>query len=265
MNRGFVILAQNTDEVDYVKCATVLAKSIKQYMPTENVSIITDNNVESDVFDKVIPLPKGDLAPDSKWKLVNDYQVYEASPYEYTIKLEADLIITRDISYWWDILSYRDLVVSSTIRNFRGEVSESKFYRKFIIDNKLPDVYNAITYFKKSNTSEEFFMLVQNIFDNWNEYKRMLRCDPDEVATTDWVYAIACHLMGVEKTTLPTFTDMSMTHMKKHINGLLQDDWTRELIVELVPETIRINGFPQLYPLHYHVKDFTDVLEKYYG
>ena len=265
MNRGFVILAQNTDETDYVKCATVLAKSIKQHMPAENVSIITDNTVESDVFDKVIRLPKGDLAPDSKWKLINDYQVYEASPYEYTIKLEADLIITRDISYWWDVLSYRDLVVSSTIRNFRGEVSESKFYRKFIIDNKLPDVYNAITYFKKSELAEEFFSLVREIFENWKEYKRMLRCDPDEIATTDWVYAIACHLMGVEKTTLPTFTDMSMTHMKKHINGLLQDDWTRELIVELVPETIRINGFPQLYPLHYHVKDFTDVLEKYYG
>lgn len=265
MNRGFVILAQNTDEVDYVKCATVLAKSIKQHMPTENVSIITDNTVDSDIFDKVIPLPKGDLDKDGKWKLINDYQVYEASPYEYTIKLEADLIITRDISYWWDVLSYRDLVVSSTIRNFRGEVSQSKFYRKFIIDNKLPDVYNAITYFKKSKTSEEFFLLVQNIFDNWKDYKRMLRCDPDEVATTDWVYAISCHLMGVDKTTLPTFSDMSMTHMKKHINGLLQDDWTRELIVELVPETIRINGFPQQYPLHYHVKDFTNVLEKYYG
>lgn len=265
MNRGFVILAQNTDEIDYVKCAIVLAKSIKQHMPTENVSIITDNLVESDVFDKVIPLPKGDLDKDGKWKLINDYQVYEASPYEYSIKLEADLIITRDISYWWDVLSYRDLVVSSTIRNFRGEVSDSKFYRKFIIDNKLPDVYNAITYFKKSKTSEEFFLLVQNIFDNWKEYKRMLRCDPDETATTDWVYAISCHLMGVDKTTLPTFTDMSMTHMKKHINGLLQDDWTRELIVECVPETIRINGFPQQYPLHYHVKDFTKVLEKYYG
>lgn len=265
MNRGFVILAQNTDEVDYVKCATLLAKSIKKHMPNESVAIVTDNTVESDIFNHVIPLPKGDLAPGSKWKLVNDYQVYEASPYEYTIKLEADLIITRDISYWFDVLSYRDLVVSSTIRNFRGEVSENMFYRKFITDNKLPNVYNAITYFKKSDTSNEFFLLVQNIFDNWEDYKRILKCDTDEVATTDWVYAIACHLMGAERTTLPTFTDMSMTHMKRYINGLLQDDWTRELITECLPETIRINGFPQKYPLHYHVKQFTTVLEKYYG
>ena len=51
MDKGFVILAQNTDTVDYVKCATVLAKSIKQHMPTENVSIITDNTVDSDIFD----------------------------------------------------------------------------------------------------------------------------------------------------------------------------------------------------------------------
>ena len=40
---------------------------------------------------KVIKLPYGDQAPDSDWKLVNDWQVYEASPYEYTIKLEADM------------------------------------------------------------------------------------------------------------------------------------------------------------------------------
>lgn len=265
MNRGFVILAQNTSTVDYVKCAVLLAKSIKQHMPAESVSIITDNKVEDGIFEHVIPLPKGDLAPDSVWKLVNDHQVYEASPYEYTIKLEADMVITSDITYWWDILSYRDLVVSSTIRNFKGDISTNQFYRRFITDNNLPDVYNAVTYFKKSDTASEFFMLVANIFDNWEQYKKILKCDPEEIATTDWVYSISCHLMGVERTTLPTFTEMGMTHMKQHINGLLQPDWTKELVTEFSMDHIRINGFAQKFPLHYHVKEFSNTLEKYYG
>ncbi len=262
MNKGFVILAQNTLETDYVKCAEVLAKSIKHTMPDANISIITNNKIESSIFDKVIPLPYGDLAPTSKWKLINDWQVYEASPYEYTIKLEADLYIPQSIEYWWDVLSQKDIVVSTTIRSYNQKISDSRYYRKFIDFNKLPDCYNAITYFKKSETAEEFFKLVKNIFENWEEYKKILQCKSDEEATTDWVYALACHIIGYEKTTMPSFKEMSMVHMKQMINNLNTEDWTDELIYEVSPHTMRINTIPQRYPVHYHVKKFANILEK---
>ena len=38
-------------------------------------------------------------------------------------------------------------------------------------ENNLPDVYNAITYWRVSQTAKDFFVLVRNIFENWNEYK----------------------------------------------------------------------------------------------
>ena len=82
MTKGFVIVAQNTTEVDYVKCAEVLAQSIKTQMPSANVSLISDNTTQCKAFDQVIKLPYGDVDPTSKWKLANDWQVYEASPYE---------------------------------------------------------------------------------------------------------------------------------------------------------------------------------------
>ena len=78
MDKGFVIMAQGDD---YVTCAKALELSIKRTMPDANVTIITTEM-----------LPSGDQAPDTDWKLQNDWQVYEASPYEYTIKLEADMI-----------------------------------------------------------------------------------------------------------------------------------------------------------------------------
>jgi len=251
MNKGFVILAQNTNTTDYVSCANVLKNSIHKVMPDANVTIITD-------------LPYGDLAPDSDWKLINDWQVYEASPYEYTIKLEADMIIPYSIDYWWDILKDRDIVVSSTIRNYKGIISDSKYYRSFIVDNKLPDVYNAITYFKKSEQAEYFYKLVRNLFENWDEYKTILKCNENEVATTDWVYALACHIMGEEQTTLKTFTQMSMIHMKQHVNDLLTEDWTKELVYEY-NDILNIHTFSQYYPFHYHIKDFSKVLGNYYG
>lgn len=247
MTRGFVIMAQDTANVKYTKCAVALEKSIKRVMPDANVTIITTDM-----------LPHGDLAIKGDWKLINDWQVYEASPYDETIKLEADMYIPRSLDHWWDVLSQQDVVVSSSIRNFKQEISDVRLYRRFIDDNNLPDAYNAITYFKKSDTAKQFFEIVRNVFENWDDYKAVLKCNPQEIATTDWAYSIACHILGVEKTMLPSFTEMSMIHMKQYINGTATENWTDTFIYECLPDQIRVQTVPQLYPFHYHVKNFCD-------
>ena len=244
MTRGFVIMAQGDD---YVKCANTLKASIKRVMPKANVTIVTTEM-----------LPHGDQAPNTNWKLQNDWQVYEASPYDETIKLEADMYIPRNIDHWWEVLSHQDVVVSSLIRNFKQEISDVRMYRRFIDDNNLPDAYNAITYFKKSDTAKHFFEIVKDVFENWNEYKGMLKCNPQEIATTDWAYAIACHIIGIEKTMLPTFTEMSMIHMKQYINGTATENWTDTFVYECLPNQIRVQTIPQQYPFHYHIKNFCD-------
>jgi hypothetical protein len=244
MTRGFVIMAQGDD---YVKCATTLEASIKRVMPDSNITIITTDM-----------LPYGDQAPDTDWKLQNDWQVYEASPYDETIKLEADMYIPRNIDHWWDVLTQKDIVVSSAIRNFKQEISNVRVYRRFIDDNELPDAYNAITYFKKSDTAKQFFDIVRDVFENWNEYKAILKCNPQELATTDWAYSIACHIIGVEKTMLPTFSEMTMIHMKQYVNGTPTENWTDTFIYECLPDQIRVQTVPQQYPFHYHIKNFSD-------
>lgn len=253
MTRGFVIMAQNTEKTDYVKCAEALELSIKRVMPDANVTIITTDM-----------LPHGDQAPDSDWKLINDWQVYEASPYDETIKLEADMFIPRSIEHWFDIMSMNDVTLCTKIRNYKGEISTIRAYRKFIDDNNLPDIYNAITYFKKSDTAEQFYKIVRDVFENWEEYKIILKCNVDEKATTDWVYAIASHIVGIEKTTIPNFNELSMTHMKQFISGTTTEDWTDTLVYECLPDVLRIQTYSQEYPFHYHSKSFSDkILERY--
>lgn len=251
MDKGFVIMAQGDD---YVTCAKALELSIKRTMPGANVTIITTEM-----------LPHGDQAPDLIWKLQNDWQVYEASPYEYTIKLEADMYLPQSIDYYWDVLKERDIVVSTNIRDIRQDISEVRYYRRFIDDNKLPDTYNAITYFRKSELAEKFFNIVRDVFENWEEYKHILKCKVDELCTTDWAYAIAAHILGAENTTMPQFDAMSMVHMKQFINGSATENWTDSLICELLPHTFRINTIPQVYPVHYHVKNFANVILEKFG
>lgn len=256
MNRGFMILAQNSAGNNYLECARVLCRSIKNVMPSEKVALLTDKKVDADCFDYVTIFPYGDQCSGDGWKLANDWQIYDASPFDHTIKLEADMYLPRSIDYWWHILQTKDVVISTTIRNYKNEISKNRFYRRIFDQNKLPDVYNAITYFRKSSFAAEFYAVVKDIFQNWTEYKKVIKCGDQERATTDVVYGLAARILGEELCTMPNFTDMSMVHMKQGIIDTVMSDWSRELIYEISPETFRINTIPQLYPVHYQVKDF---------
>lgn len=258
--RGYVVLAQNTNSTNYVECAEALALTLKHTNPDANITLISDDVSTSKYFDKVVNLPYGDLAINSDWKLINDYQVYEASPYDETIKIEADMFVTSNMDYYFDMFNHMDVCVCDTIRDRKGNISDSLFYRQFITDNKLPNVYNALTYFKKTEQAQTFFSMVREFFNNWDDYKSILVCNTDEVATTDWVYSLACHIMGVDKTTIPN--GFSMVHMKQMINFNDLEDWTKEFVYEFDP--FRIQTITQTYPVHYHVKSFAKHIKAYY-
>jgi hypothetical protein len=120
--------------------------------------------------------------------------------------------------------------------------------------DQCPDI------FKKSQLAQQFFETTRTIWENWKEVRDTLQCNVNELATTDWVYAIASHIIGVEKTTLPQFEPMTMIHMKQHINNTPSEDWTDIFTTEILPHTIRVNTIPQLYPFHYHVKHFANTI-----
>jgi hypothetical protein len=232
--RGYVIPAFGNE---YVKCAELLKQSILNFHPTVNITILTTEM-----------LPYGDQGG-----YANDWQCHWLSPYRQTIKLEADMICSSPIDYWWTLFEKRDVVVSQGARTFYDCPAESRFYRKIFDENSLPDVYNAITYWRVSRTATEFFKLVRNIFEHWAEYKRLLKF-PDEEPTTDVVYAMAAVIIGEEQVTLPKGLGPTIVHMKQHINRLQTENWTKELTWENNP--FRINTVAQWGLVHYHIKDW---------
>ena len=197
-------------------------------------------------------LPYGDLGG-----FVNDWQCYEISPYTETIKLEADMWCASPIGHYWDLFANRDVVISTGARDFYDQPATSRYYRKIFDNNNLPDVYNAITYWRASDTAKEFFALVRDMFENWGNYKTLLKL-PDAVPTTDVVYAMAAVVMGVENVTLPNNIAPTIVHMKKHIIPIVSERWTDELILERTNPGIRINTVAQWGLVHYHVKEAVD-------
>lgn len=235
--RGYLIPAINTESVDYVACAERLAASIHQHHPEANITILTREM-----------LPNGDQGG-----FANDWQCFAASPYRQTIKLEADMVIASSIDHWWTMFEHRDLVISTGARDFYDQPATSRYYRKVFDANHLPDVYNAITYWRVSPTAQEFFRLVRNIFENWAEYRTLLKF-PDDAPSTDLVYAMAAQIIGPELVTMPFASYPKIVHMKRHMIATHTANWTQELVWENNP--LRFNTVAQWGAVHYHVKDW---------
>lgn len=248
--RGYLITAQNTDSVDYIGCAIQLAQSLRQFHPDAKIALLTDSTSDqSDQFDYHLTF----ASPLSDNPYANDWQVFGASPFRQTIKLEADMVIASEIDHWWTMLEHRDVVISTGARNFYDQPAESRFYRKLFDTNNLPDVYNAITYWRLSQIAQEFFGLVRRIFEHWTEYRTLLKF-PDEIPSTDLVYAMAAQIIGPEQVTMPFATYPQIVHMKRHMIPTHSQDWTQELTWEYNP--LRINTVAQWGAVHYYVKDW---------
>lgn len=262
--RGYLVIAQNSATTDYIRCARVLALSIRQCEPDAKICLLTDRTIDCDAFDMIRVFPYGDLSGDSPWKLHNDWQCFYGSPFRQTIKLEADMIVPRSISHWFDICQQRDLVLTVGSRNYLNQPATSRHYRRIFDDNDLPDIYNAVTYWRVSRTAEIFFRQVRNIMSQWSQVMNVLKFAVDQPLNTDLAYALAALHVGLENCTLPISVP-SLIHLKQHINGLQDEDWTKELIWEISPGSVRLNTVEQMWPVHYHQKDFVRHLEQYYG
>jgi hypothetical protein len=232
-----------------------LVKTIKYWHPDAQICLLTNEEVGPDVlFDYVhqFPFPLNEQNP-----YANDWQVFRATPFRETIKLEADMMITSAIDYWWTMLRNRDVVVSTGCKDWKDQRAVARHYRKVFDANNLPDVYNAITYWRRSETAQEFFATVRNIFENWDKFKKLLKF-PEDIPSTDVVYAMAANIIGPDLCTMPFADYPRIVHMKRHIAGTQREAWQDELVWEYKNYIMRVNSIAQWGAFHYRVKDLRD-------
>ena len=266
--RGFFTFAQGPE---YLRQAYALALSIKASQAGPNgLSIGVDSIGDvpeqyRSTFDHIIEIPWGDDAKDDSWKRKNEWKAVHMSPYDETIKLDADMLFTTDISGWWDLLKAEDFIIASTPRTYRDELVSSDYYRKAFTDNKLPNVYTAMYYFKKKDEVFELMSMANFIFNNWQTvYEQMLlpNSRPKHVSA-DVVFALAIKLMGMDclGANIPTFVHMK-SQLQNWEDAYSSEDWTTLMPSRLTDAGhLKIGGHHQLLPVHYVVKDFvTDAM-----
>lgn len=271
--QGFLTIAQNSSDCDYLRMAYAQAMSIKLTMPGSLYAVVVDQSTAGQVldqhrqvFDYVIELDE-DASADDDWKFRNEWKVSFLTPFKETIKVESDLIFTRSIAHWWTAFRLRDVVLSVGCRDYLQRKSSSRDYRKLFDDNELPDVYNGLMYFRYTPTSAEFFWIARIIFQNWEHIRdnHLVNCR-DPYPSTDVVYALTAKLLGPEQCTLPSMDFINFVHMKAKINKFREQiAWHDLVVTETDLPMVRINNVNQYHPLHYYSKEWlTDDIVKEY-
>jgi len=266
MSKGYLILAQNSSSTDYVRMAYALALSIKgTQLGVNQVAIATNDEVPEKyktVFDHIVKIPWFDHAKNSTWKIENTWKFYYMTPFEETVVLDADMLFPTDISYWWDVLSSKDVWATNKPRTFRGEVITSTKYRQVHVSNDLPHFYIAFFYFKKSDLATELFKMTNIIFDNWERfYYTYLDETRPKFNSGDVAYALAIKLLGIENECFDTNSIPTFVHMKSALQNIdekyISEDWTKSIPTYFTEDCkFKIGNYEQYLPFHYQIKEW---------
>lgn len=265
---GFLTVACNNEQTDYLRLAYLQALNIKRTQKNNRYAVVVDQDTalcitekHKKVFDYIIQAPKHTFGPYG-----TEAFLFELTPFKETIKVESDLLFTRSIDHWIHTFRLRDVMLSTGCRDYQQNISDVRKYRKTFDDNCLPDTYNGLMYFRFTKTARDFFDTAKQIYSNWNTVVDQLKNCRESEPSTDVVFALAASIVGQELCTLPSADFVNFIHMKPAINGFNEDlSFDEVFVTEFDHDMIRINNINQLHPLHYYNKNFaTDDLIKYY-
>ena len=274
MSKGIVVLAQNNETDNYVEQSALLAMSLR-YHNDVPISLITNDQVPEEyvnLFDKIIPIPFGDSAKDSEWKVENRWKIYHASPYDETIVMDTDMLVLQNIDVWWNFLSNYEVFYTSNVLTYKGETANTSYYRKTFIDNELPNLFCGLHYFKKSDFAQQFYTWLELVVNNWETFyeQQLLASSRPKHVSMDVCTAIVTKILDCESVITNKVAKFpSFTHMKPYCQGwnTVQTSWQDQIGVYISKDgSTKLGNYAQTGILHYTEKDFVEkspALERY--
>jgi hypothetical protein len=270
VSKGFLVLAQNTDTVDYVQQAYALALSIKLTQSSiTDISIITNDIVPPEyasVFDQIIPIPYFNKDVSSSFKTEHRYQMFYATPYKETIVLDTDMIMLDDIDSWWNYCKNYDLKFCNRIKNYKMETVVDTVHRKTFIENNLTNPYFALHYFKKTEPAREFYKVLEFVCNNWEWcWTKFAPNYYQNWPSMDLATAIAIEIFGSHEQVLDVSNPMEFVHMKVPLqNWSIDKSSWKECVLYNFTGELTVGNIKQQKLFHYVEKDFlsSDIIDK---
>jgi len=193
VDKGIVITAFNSGDVDYHIIAEANCRGIKS-MCSWPITVITDCAWESKHIDNFViaesgtPTIRRDQALSTdRWLNQNRYQVYDLSPYEHTLLLDADFFIgNRSIFKLFDT-QHEFLIAKDSV----DVISHSPVEPRFISPMSPELVYATAIYFSKTALVKNIFDRAGTVKDNWDYYQTLYQFNSK--FRNDFAFAFALH------------------------------------------------------------------------
>lgn len=218
MTRGIVLFAVNNSKINYVQLAVVASKFIKHNMPGTDICLISDTASiqywESSTGDqlschftfvKKIPETFQERFSNSRqyrdtryYKVQDSFRnesrplVYELSPFDETLLLDADYLIMSDsLSAVWG--NSEDFMINERATNLLHGALAPAEIRLNPLGIKM--YWATAIYFKKCERAALLFSLVEHIKDNWAFYKLTYSLEGG-LYRNDFAFSIALHILN---------------------------------------------------------------------
>lgn len=214
MNRGILIYAHNSTDVDYGLMSIISAGLAKKNLSLP-VTLISDKwtidwmkrseewNIGKDIFENIIEVEKprtdnsrnlhdGFYSKKIPFNNINRPDAFKLSPYDKTLLIDSDfLIFSKTLNEYWSV--NQSVIMSQSLNDIGGS-------RESILDRRVSEtgihLYWATTVmFDKSPESEFFFQLVDFIKSNYRYYADLFRFDPSQYRN-DISFSIAKHIIN---------------------------------------------------------------------
>jgi hypothetical protein len=210
MTKGVLLFASNNKSIDYVKQAIFLAKRISKYMDLPT-SIVTDTDIQSmypndvDVFDYVIQsndmnrnstnkrYADGDFSDKTlKFNNKNRASAYDLTPYDSTIVMDTDYIISNDLLNNC-FVQQKDLLLYKDATHIGMHTIVPEFEK--VSDTSIDFYWATVFFFRKTEENKIFFNLIKHIEENYIHYRNMYQFKTS-VYRNDFAFSIAVHIMN---------------------------------------------------------------------
>ena len=177
MTTGALILAFNNEQTNYVAMAAWSARNIRRHLgiPTSIITDCQDADQLTD-FDAVISADAqtggtryfDDYAQTVTWHNAGRTDVYNLTPYDRTLVLDADYVVAssdlkRVLNCSQDFMCYRR-AWDMTAGVFLDGLNQFG-------DHNMPMWWATVMMFQKSNTAQYIFDCMQMVKKNWQHYR----------------------------------------------------------------------------------------------
>ena len=142
MSKGIVYVATGED---FINESIESAKSIRDVMPNINITIFSDKNISTSVFDTV------NLVKNPSYDFGDKVNALAKTPYEKTLFLDTDIYVTNDINPLFDLLEKFDL---GAALNHGGITSEKKSIES--IPKTFPEYNTGVLLYERNKNSLNF-------------------------------------------------------------------------------------------------------------